>query len=185
MTRKYNTILFWSTWRRFTAATRQTAYLKHNTRKSLPPASKTRYLEPGRKQEMPPSPLIRSTGRYLQNKEAASGSKARERLSLWIPAWNINETWVHMHASVNLYQSLGRFSRRQIDISLVIFVCLFFCIFFFFFFFFVSFFFFFLKLGFDISCKLSLGKMTFSDFFRSMLNVKRVDWNSQKAYRKL
>ena len=59
-----------------------------NLHSNSPPASRTRYLAPGLKHvtaleaELPPS---LSTGRYLQNSEAASGSRAKDKRSLGMP----------------------------------------------------------------------------------------------------
>ena len=54
----------------------------------MPPASRTRYLVPAVNcaSDAFAAPFLFSTGRCLQNKEAASGSSAMVRLSLSIPA---------------------------------------------------------------------------------------------------
>ena len=54
---------------------------------NIPPASNTRYFDPARKQVTPLFvPLIFSTGKNLQNSDAASGSNASDRLEPSIPA---------------------------------------------------------------------------------------------------
>ena len=77
-------------------------FAKHPRFSYLPPASRTRYLAPGLKHvtalaaDLPPS---LSTGRYLQNREAASGSRARDKRSLGMPPWrkNISNSAHYIH----------------------------------------------------------------------------------------
>jgi len=72
-----------------------------------PPASKTRYLEPGLNGTKPEAhPFITFMGRWRQHRDAASGSRAISRFSFFRPAWNMTTLSYALILQVSSYTKI-------------------------------------------------------------------------------